>query len=62
MTPQPYGPVELHTAAAGSRKSIVRAVQCPGFCDLENGKMAPCESKLHFKMTLTYKTMTGAAR
>jgi hypothetical protein len=53
---------DLHTAAAGSRKSIVRAVQCPGFCDLENGKTAPCESKLHFKMTLTYKTTAGAAR
>jgi hypothetical protein len=53
---------DLSTAAAGRRKSIVRAVQCPGVCDLENGKTAPCESKLHFKITLTYKTKAGATR
>jgi hypothetical protein len=47
---------DLSIAAAGRRKSTVRAVQCAGFCDLENGKTAPCESKLHFKMILTYKT------
>jgi len=47
---------DLSTAAAGRRSSILRAVRCPGFCDLENGQTAPCESKLHFKMILTYKT------
>ena len=51
---------DLGTAVAGRRKSIVRAVKCPGFCDLENGKTAPCQSKLHFKMILTYKTRPGA--
>jgi|SRR6185437_11941542 hypothetical protein len=51
---------DLSITAAGRRKSIVRAVKCPGFCDLENGKTVPCESKLHFKMILTYKTRPGA--
>jgi hypothetical protein len=51
---------DLSTAVAGRRKSIMRAVQCPGLCDLEKGKTAPCESKLHFKMILTYKTEAGA--
>ncbi len=54
---------DLSTAAvAGRRKSTVRAVQCLGFCDLENGKTAPCESKLHFKMNLTFKTRTAPIR
>jgi hypothetical protein len=53
---------DLSAAAAGRRNSIVRAVRCPGFCDLENGQTAPCQSKLHFKMILTYKTKAGAIR
>jgi len=53
---------DLGTAVAGRRNSIVRAVQCPGLCELENGKTAPCKSKLHFKMILTYKTRPGATR
>ena len=53
---------DLSIAAAGRLNSIVRAVPCPGFCDLENGKTAPCQSKLHFKMILTYKTSAGATR
>jgi hypothetical protein len=52
---------DLGTAAAGRRNSLVRAVPCAGFCDLENGKTVPCQSKLHFKMILTYKT-PGRAR
>jgi hypothetical protein len=53
---------DLSTAAAGRRNSLVRAVPCLGFYHLENGKTAPCQSKLHFKMILTYKTRAGATR
>jgi hypothetical protein len=53
---------DLATAVAGHRKSIVRAVKCLGLCELENGKTTPCQSKLHFKMILTYKTRPGATR
>jgi len=52
---------DLGTAVAGVRHSVVRAVKCPGFCELETGKTAACDSKLHFKMILTYKTTVGAA-
>ena len=53
---------DLSIAAAGRLNSIARAVPCAGFCDLENGKTVPCQSKLHFKMILTYKTGAGATR
>jgi hypothetical protein len=52
----------LSSAVAQSRKSIVGAMHCPGFRDQETGKPAACESILHFKITLAFKTKAITSR
>jgi hypothetical protein len=53
---------DLSSAAAERRNSIVGEMHCRGFRDQENGKMTPCESVLHFKMSLTFKTSAVPTR
>ena len=53
---------ELRSAVAGHRKSLDGEVSCQGSRDQETGKTAPCESILHFKMTLAFKTKAATRR
>lgn len=53
---------ELRSAVAGHRKTVDGEMSCQGSRDQETGKTAPCESILHFKMTLSFKTKAGARR
>lgn len=52
----------LNSAVAEHRKSIDCQVPCRGSRDQESGKMVRCESVLHFKMSLTFKTKAAATR
>jgi hypothetical protein len=52
----------LSSAVAQHQKSIVGVMHCPGFRDQETGKAAPCESILHFKINLTFKTKAAPRR
>lgn len=52
----------LSSAVAEHRKSIEGEVPCRGSRDQESGKMVRCESVLHFKMSLTFKTKAAATR
>ena len=52
----------LSSAVAEHQKSVEGAVRCLGFRDQEIGKTAPCESVLHFKMNLAFKTNAVATR
>lgn len=53
---------DLSSAVAELRKVVERAVPCRGSRDQESGQMAPCESVLHFKMNLTFKTKARVKR
>src|SRR6185437_12866177 len=46
----------LGSAVVEHRKSVEGSMHCPGFRDQETGKAAACESVLHFKMNLAFKT------
>jgi hypothetical protein len=46
----------LSSAVAGHQKSLVGAMHCPGSRDQDGGQPVPCETILHFKMNLTFKT------
>jgi len=37
-------------------------VRCLGSRDQDGGKAAPCDTVLHFKMSLTFKTKSGVKR
>jgi hypothetical protein len=52
----------LSSAVAGHQKSVEGKVRCLGFRDQPTGQPAPCESVLHFKMNLTFKTKTAPRR
>jgi hypothetical protein len=52
----------LGDAVAEHQKSVVGVMHCLGSRDQEAGKTAPCESILHFKMTLTFKTKAAPRR
>ncbi len=51
---------ELRSAIAGHRKTGDGDMHCQGSRDQESGKTVPCESILRFKMTLAFKTRSGA--
>jgi hypothetical protein len=53
---------ELCSAVTGHRKTGNGDVHCLGFRDQEGGKTTACESILRFKMTLAFKTKSGARR
>lgn len=51
---------ELRSAVAGHRKTGDGDVHCQGSRDQASGKTAACESILRFKMTLAFKSKSGA--
>jgi hypothetical protein len=53
---------ELSCTVAERRKTLDGEVHCHGSRDQESGKTIPCESILHFKMILTFKTTKVARR
>jgi hypothetical protein len=53
---------ELSSAVGGRRKLVDGQVHCQGSRDLESGKTVPCESILHFRMILTFKTSADTRR
>lgn len=53
---------ELSCAIAERRKAVEGEVHCHGSRHQETGKAVPCESILHFKMILTFKTTVTARR
>ena len=52
----------LSSAVAEHQKSMVGAMHCLGVRDQITGKPGPCESVLHFKMSLSFKTNAGVKR
>jgi hypothetical protein len=48
----------LSSAIAERQKSVEGSVPCRGIRDQVNGKLAPCDTVLHFKMNLAMKTKT----
>ena len=50
---------DLSSAVAEHRKSVEGSVRCLGFRDEATGKPSACETVLHFKMKLTFKTKAG---
>ena len=53
---------DLSSAVAEHQKTVEGKVPCRGLRDQEAGKTAPCESSLHFKMNLTFKTKASPGR
>jgi hypothetical protein len=52
----------LSSAVTERQKFVEGKVRCPGFRDQEDGKTIPCESFLHFKINLTFKSKAAATR
>jgi hypothetical protein len=52
----------LRSAVAEHRKSVDGQVHCHGSRDQETGRTVRCESVLHFKMSLSFKTKAEAGR
>ena len=50
----------LSCAVAEHQKSVEGKVRCLGVRDEQVGKPTPCETVLHFKITLTFKTKVRA--
>ncbi len=53
---------ELSSAIAERRKALDGELHCHGSRDQESGKTIPCESILHFKMILAFKSPADARR
>jgi len=53
---------DLSSAVAERQKSFEGSVRCLGVRDEITGKRTACESVLHFKMNLAFKTKSGVRR
>ena len=53
---------DLRSAVTGLRKSVVGMVHCRGSRDEETGNTVPCQSIIHFKMTVVLKPRPLAPR
>ncbi len=52
---------ELRSAVARRQKTVDGKIHCLGSRDEETGKTAPCESILHYKMTLAFQSKVVAS-